>query len=117
MARERFPVHFPIECRFIAADDIGLSPAYGRESAYIAVHQYHAMPWREYFDTMQEIFLSFDGRPHWGKWHSLSAAELAPRYPEWDAFLALRARMDPGGMFLNRHLSTIFGLPAESLPA
>ena len=45
--RERFRVHFPIECRFVAPDDIPLSPAYGRESAYIAIHMYKGMPWKE----------------------------------------------------------------------
>lgn len=114
--RERFPVHFPIECRFVAADDIGLSPAFGRASAYIAVHQYHAMPWEDYFGAAQEIFLAHEGRPHWGKWHDLSAAELAPRYPRWNDFLALRERLDPGGVFLNPHLERVFGLGAPARP-
>ncbi len=114
--RERFPVHFPIECRFVAADDIGLSPAFGRDSAYLAVHQYHAMPWEDYFGAAQEIFLAHEGRPHWGKWHDLKAAELAPRYPRWNDFLALRERLDPGGVFLNPHLGRVFGLGAPARP-
>jgi L-gulono-1,4-lactone dehydrogenase len=44
----------------------------------------------------------FDGRPHWGKRSFLSAAELAPRYPRWDDFAAIRGRFDPEGRFVNR---------------
>ena len=41
----------------------------------------------------------YDGRPHWGKMHFQAAADLAPRYPRWDEFQALRARVDPDGRF------------------
>ena len=34
----RHPVSFPIELRLVAGDDALLSPAYGRDSAYVAVH-------------------------------------------------------------------------------
>src|SRR5262249_42368167 len=54
--RERFQVHFPLECRFVRADDIWLSPAYGRDSAYIAAHMFRGMPYREYFAALEEIF-------------------------------------------------------------
>lgn len=36
--RYQFAVHFPIECRYVQGDDLWLSPANGRDSAYIAVH-------------------------------------------------------------------------------
>ena len=42
-----------------------------------------------------------EGRPHWGKHSFLEAEELAPRYPEWDAFQAARAELDPEGRFEN----------------
>jgi len=110
MSRERFRVHFPIECRFVAADDIPLSPAYGRASAYIAVHMYKGMPHQEFFQAMEEIFLAHEGRPHWGKIHSLDARELSKRYPLWNEFQTLRERMDPDGMFLNPYLEKLFGV-------
>ncbi len=78
-------VHFPIECRYVRADDIDLSPAYARDSAYIAVHMYRGMPYRDYFAQIEPILRSFGGRPHWGKLHTLSAPELRPLYPRWDA--------------------------------
>ncbi|MDJ0839353.1 MAG: D-arabinono-1,4-lactone oxidase [Acidobacteriota bacterium] len=109
-AERNYRVHFPIEVRFVAADDIMLSPANGRESAYVAVHMFKGMPFETYFREIEEIFLSFDGRPHWGKWHSLAAPRPAPKYPRWQDFQDLRAAHDPGGVFLNPYLKNLFGL-------
>ena len=66
-------MHFPVECRFVHADDIWLSPAYQRESAYIAVHMYRGMPYQDYFQHIEEIFRRYQGRPHWGKMHTQTA--------------------------------------------
>ncbi len=107
--RQRFLVHFPIECRFVRADDIDLSPATGRDSAYIAVHMYKGMAYRAYFDAVEAILRAYGVRPHWGKMHSLTARELRPLYPRWDDFQAVRRRLDPDGLFLNPYLRTIFG--------
>ena len=54
-------------------------------------------------------FRRFDGRPHWGKLHSLGARELAPLYPRWREFTELRRTYDPASRFLNRHLRNLFG--------
>ncbi|MFB9275336.1 D-arabinono-1,4-lactone oxidase [Cohnella cellulosilytica] len=113
MAREEYRVHFPIECRFAKGDQIWLSPAYGRDSAYIAVHMYRGMPYERFFADMERIFLRHGGRPHWGKLHSLQAAELRKAYPMWDRFKKLRAEMDPGGNFLTPYLRKLFGIEAE----
>lgn len=104
----RFAVHFPIECRFVRADDIWLSPATGRDSCYIAVHMYRGMPYQQYFAAIERIFQKHDGRPHWGKMHTMSAAQLANAYPRWHDFLRLRADLDPKGIFLNSYLETLF---------
>jgi FAD-linked oxidoreductase len=110
--RNRFLVHFPIECRFVHADDIYLSPAHGRASAYIAVHMYKGMAYRAYFEAVEAILRAYGGRPHWGKLHSLAARELRPLYPRWDDFQAARRRLDPDGLFLNPYLRTILGAAA-----
>lgn len=107
--RERFPVNFPLEIRFVAADDIPASPAHGRASAYIAAHMYAGMPFGDYFAALIEIFDDYGGRPHWGKWHDKSAAAFAQLYPEWQSFVDLRGQMDPDGLFLNDHLRRVFG--------
>jgi FAD/FMN-containing dehydrogenase len=107
--RERIRVNFPIECRFVQADPLWLSPAYQRESAYIAVHMYRGMPHQDYFRRVEELLLDLGGRPHWGKLHTLTAAQLRPRYPRWDDLQALRKQVDPGGVFLNGYLKGLMG--------
>jgi FAD-linked oxidoreductase len=111
--RNRFLVHFPIECRFVHADDIYLSPACQRDSAYIAVHMYKGMAYQAYFDAAEAIMRAYGGRPHWGKMHSLTAHELRPLYPRWDDFQAVRRRLDPEGLFLNAYLRTLLGEAAN----
>ena len=103
-----FRVHFPIECRWVKADDIWLSPAHGRDSAYIAVHMYKGMPHKEYFGAIEGIMKKYGGRPHWGKMHTLSSADLAERYPKFKDFQDLRREMDPKGTFLNGYLRDLF---------
>jgi FAD-linked oxidoreductase len=108
--KQRFAVHFPVECRFVHADDIWLSPAYQRESAYVAMHMYRGMPYQAYFEQVEEIFRRHQGRPHWGKLHTRSAEELAVLYPRWQDFLRVRAQLDPQGLFLNDYLHRLLGV-------
>jgi len=104
-----FPPLFPIEVRVSAGDDAMLSTGYGRTSAWIAVHQYRGAPHEAYFHAVEEVMDRYDGRPHWGKLHYQNAATLAPRYPEWDAFAAVRAELDPDGVFANQYLDRVLG--------
>ncbi|HEY8948889.1 MAG TPA: D-arabinono-1,4-lactone oxidase [Rhizomicrobium sp.] len=106
--KDRINTGFPIEYRSIAADDVWISPFQGRESATIAVHQYRTVDTKPYFDACEAIFKQYEGRPHWGKRHSRTSHDLAPVYPEFGRFQALRKRLDPKGKFLNAHLRTIF---------
>lgn len=108
--REHFATNFPLELRFVAADDIPLSPAYGRDSAYIAAHVFKGMRHDAYFSALGDIFDRYGGRPHWGKIHDKTAAQLAPLYPEWQAFQSVRQQLDPSGVFLNDHLRRIMGV-------
>jgi L-gulono-1,4-lactone dehydrogenase len=107
--RRNFAVPFPIEVRAVASDDALLSTAHGRESAFVAVHMYRGMEWRPYFEAVEEIMYGLEGRPHWGKRHSQTAATLRPRYPEWDAFQAIRAGLDPQGRFANVWTDRVLG--------
>ncbi|MDZ8172072.1 D-arabinono-1,4-lactone oxidase [Microbacterium xanthum] len=102
-------VSFPIEVRFAAADDRWLSTAYGRDSAYIAVHRYWREDPSEYFEAVEQIMLTHGGRPHWGKMHTLGVSQLRDRYPHFDDFVALRDRLDPERLFGNRYLSRVLG--------
>jgi L-gulonolactone oxidase len=106
---ERHPVSFPLELRFAAADDALLSPAFERDSAYVAVHAFAGMPWEAPFREVETLLSGWGGRPHWGKRSFLDAAELAPRYPGWDAWQAARAKLDPDGVFTNRWAERVLG--------
>ena len=103
------PVMFPVEVRVAAADDIWLSTGYGRDTAYVAVHQYTGLPYRAYFDLFESVMAGVAGRPHWGKLHSLDAARLGPLYPRFDDFRQVRAQVDPEDRFGNPYLSRVFG--------
>jgi L-gulonolactone oxidase len=100
---------FPIEVRFTAADDIPLSTASGRESCYIAVHVFEGTQYQAYFEAVESIMNDYGGRPHWGKLHFQTRETLAPRYPQWDAFQAVRKRLDPNGIFANPYLDRVLG--------
>ncbi len=117
LAERRFNVHFPIECRFVRGDDIWLSPAYQRDSAYIAVHMYRGMEYLPYFAAVEAIFRRYHGRPHWGKLHTQDAASLRTLYPHYDDFRRVRATLDPQGMFLNDYLRRLFDADAPLAPA
>ena len=107
--RRGYAVPFPIEYRIVAGDDAYLSTAHERETVYIAVHMYRGMTWEPYFRAVEAIMDDYEGRPHWGKRHFQSAATLAPRYPEWDRFQAVRARLDPDGRFQNEYAKRVLG--------
>ncbi len=61
-----FDVPFPMEVRFVASDDAFLSPSFGRETCYLAVHMFEGMEWEPYFRAVEDVMDGFDGRPHWG---------------------------------------------------
>ena len=103
------PVMFPVEVRVAAADDIWLSTAYGRDSAYIAIHQYIGLPYQAYFDAFESIVAGVAGRPHWGKMHSLDAERLRVLYPHFDDFRRVRAEVDPEARFGNTYLDRVLG--------
>ena len=109
ITRRGFAVGFPIEVRFVAADDAYLSPSNGRDTCYIAVHMYRGMEWYPYFRAVEAIMNRFEGRPHWGKRHFQSAATLAPRYPDWERFQEVRERLDPEGVFGNEYTDRVIG--------
>ena len=102
-------VPFPVEVRFAAADDVWMSTANGRESAYVAVHQYHRMDHAAYFDDFEAIAREVGGRPHWGKLHGRARDDLRPAYAHFDDFVTVRDRVDPQRMFGNEYLDRVLG--------
>lgn len=104
VTRHGAEVVFPIEVRTAASEDTWLGTASGRRSVYIAVHRHLRDRASRYFQALERILLSFEGRPHWGKEHTLAAGELAGLYPHFGDFQQVRAELDPQGLFLNDYL-------------
>lgn len=99
------------EVRTIAADELWLSPNYGRDG--IGLH----FTWRQdepavraLLPLLEAELAPFAARPHWGKLFHGDAASLAPLYPRFADFTALAGRLDPAGKFRNAFLDrTVFG--------
>ena len=107
--RKGYLLNFPVEVRFTKGDDVPLSTAYGRDSAYIAVHVYKGMECEPFFRDVEDILREYDARPHWGKMHYRDAEELSKLYPRWDEFITLRNQLDPQRTFSNAYSDTVFG--------
>ncbi|MFI9644820.1 D-arabinono-1,4-lactone oxidase [Streptomyces sp. NPDC052040] len=102
-------ISFPVEVRTAPADDITLSTAEGRDSAYVAVHMFRGTPYQAYFTAAERILTAHGGRPHWGKVHTRDAEYLAGVYPRFGEFTALRDRLDPDRRFGNDYLRRVLG--------
>lgn len=100
-------IAWPVEYRTVAADDIFLSPAEGRATVAISIHQAAEVPYAAYFDDAERIFRRYQARPHWGKLHNLAAADFVELYPHWQRFQDVRTRLDPAGRFTNEHLRRV----------
>ncbi|TCB57707.1 D-arabinono-1,4-lactone oxidase [Acinetobacter terrae] len=108
LRKHQVPMFFPIEFRYVKGDDIWLSPFYRRDSVSISIHQFHKQDYHAVFDLVEPILQKYQGRPHWGKLHSMTTASLRDLYPKWDDFMALRQQLDPNQKWLNPHLKQLF---------
>jgi len=97
-------VGWAVEYRTQRGDDLPLSPAFQRDCVTISVHESPQHVYQAFFNDAEAIFLNHGGRPHWAKLHTRRAHELRNMYPLWDQFQAVRARVDPNGLFLNPYL-------------
>jgi FAD-linked oxidoreductase len=102
-------IGFPVEIRSAPADDIALSTASGRDSMYLAFHVPARADHRAYFAGVEQVLREYDGRPHWGKMHTLGAEDLAASYPRFEEFRALRDQLDPQRVFTNPYLQRVLG--------
>ncbi|KAJ1993902.1 D-arabinono-1,4-lactone oxidase [Dimargaris cristalligena] len=109
LAKAKYPIHFPIEIRFVQHDDIWLSPCYQRDTCYIGVVMYKPfnsnVPYGEFWTDFEAVMKSMDGRPHWAKFHCMGYEDLARVYPMLPNFMEVRAQMDPDNVFMNDYLT------------
>ncbi|HEX4873132.1 MAG TPA: FAD-binding protein [Nevskiaceae bacterium] len=104
------PPHLPVEVRFLAADPLWLSPAYGQDTAVLRLQALADTREEASLELLAETLERGEARPLWSHPQGLAVAELARRYPRFDAFRALRAEFDPRGVFLNPYLAALFGV-------
>jgi L-gulono-1,4-lactone dehydrogenase len=102
-------ISFPVEVRVCPADSTPLSAAYERASVYLAFHMNPQTDHTGYFRGIEDVMRRYDGRPHWGKLHTRTAADLEPAYPRWAEFQAMRDRLDPDRLFTNAYLDRVLG--------
>ena len=108
LKQQRAPIFFPIEFRYVKGDDIWLSPFYQRDSVSISIHQFYKQDYQAVFALVEPILQKYQGRPHWGKLHSMTATGLRELYPKWDEFMTLRQQLDPQQKWLNPYLKQLF---------
>jgi FAD/FMN-containing dehydrogenase len=110
--KRKLPVAFPFEFRWVAADDIWMSPFNKGPGASISMHQYSKMEWRNLLAAAEPIFRGNGGRPHWAKRHTLTTQDVFALYPMAERFCKVRAQVDPAAKFANAHLAELFGIGA-----
>ncbi|MBZ5738223.1 D-arabinono-1,4-lactone oxidase [Nocardioides mangrovi] len=100
------------EVRTIAADDLWLSGAHGRDTVGLHFTWVRDVPGvYAVLPAIEAALLPLGGRPHWGKCFAATAADLRPLYPRYDDFRDLVARVDPAGRFRNDYLVRCLDLP------
>jgi L-gulono-1,4-lactone dehydrogenase len=104
-----FHVNFPVEVRFVAADEAMLSPAYGRDVCYVGAYTFGEGFARPFFDRFEREMKQLGGRPHWGKRLTLNREEARKQYPMWERFDEIRKELDPKGTFANGFIRDLFG--------
>jgi FAD-linked oxidoreductase len=101
-------VTFPFEFRWVAGDDIWLSPFNRGPCASISLHQYTKLPYDEPFRELEPVLAAHGGRPHWAKRHSLNAKSVRASYPMSEQFKRVRKQVDPTDKLANAYLLGLF---------
>lgn len=90
------------EIRTVAADDLWVSPFYGRETvAFHFTWVKDAEAVTPVVAAIEDTLRQFDVRPHWGKVFSMQPPAIAAQYPRFEDFQELVRTLDPDGKFRN----------------
>lgn len=100
---------YPLEIRTVAQDNAWMSPNYGRDNLVVSVSGKPSDDYWGYLRACDALFAEFNGRPHWGKLHCMTADRLDRLFPRYEEFVNMRRRFDPKGTFLNAHTRALFG--------
>jgi FAD/FMN-containing dehydrogenase len=111
LMQTRFPEEIsPIEVRWTKAEPAFLSPHHGHDTCSISVSGLQKYDWDRFLRAVDETLRPWAPRPHWGKVGYLDSEQLAAIYPQLDRFLAVRAELDPHGLFLNDYFREVLPL-------
>jgi alditol oxidase len=98
------------ELRTVAADDLWLSPCYGRNTAGFHFTWYKDQAAvTALLPEIEDRLAPFDPRPHWGKVFTMPAGQIRASYPRLDAFRRLMTSCDPDGKLRNSFVDDIIG--------
>lgn len=102
--------HIPMDIRFVKKDNAWLSNAFQKNIVTVGCVCRNASAADTYkaFEVMENVFLKYQGTPHWAKRHQLNYQHFEQLYPMWEQFVDLREKLDPTDKFLNPYLTTIF---------
>ena len=104
------PVLLVSELRTVAADDLWLSPAQGRDS--VAIHftwVADSVAVAPVVAAIESRLTRLGARPHWGKVFTTPPGDVAMLYPRLDAFRSLRRDLDPDHVFGNAMVDAYLG--------
>jgi xylitol oxidase len=97
------------EIRTMAADDLWLSMAYGRDTVgfhFTWVQDDAAVA--PVLAAIEAALAPFGARPHWGKVFSTPPDVVRGLYPRYEDFVDLLGRYDPAGKFRNEFMDRYF---------
>ncbi|HEX6469497.1 MAG TPA: D-arabinono-1,4-lactone oxidase [Streptosporangiaceae bacterium] len=97
------------EVRTVAADDLWLSPAYGRDSVtFHFTWIKDAAAVLPVIAAVEERLMPLGARPHWGKLTTATAHDITAGYPRAADFARLMRAHDPAGKFRNAFVAELF---------
>jgi FAD/FMN-containing dehydrogenase len=115
--RGTFSHHYAVCFRRVLADDTLISMSAGSGDCWYAISFItYVEPREPFYDLARFLAASmaklYNARLHWGKWFPLGAAEVRQMYPALGEFQEVCRRFDPRGVFRNKYVASVLGLPA-----
>lgn len=103
------PLLHVTEIRTMRADDLWLSPAYGRDTVGIHFTWHRDERIFGVLPAVEEVLLPLGARPHWGKVSLAAPEQVRAAFPRWADFAALVDAADPGGRFRSPYVARLIG--------
>jgi len=102
-------------CELYAAkrSDFWMSPSYGDDVFRVDVFWFgynESDPAVSYYPQFWKLLQDLPCRFHWGKYMPVNPQYLKKQYPQWEAFMALRAKHDPNQIFVTDYWRQRLGI-------